>query len=231
MNEEQLQIALSVMDTLTKNNLWKIIESTNTVHFDSPYKPISFAEIKEKTKKGLYNSPYQWEFEMRKTFQAYVADAHCNEIQRLSFLELQKEFEKLVADSHIEDLHLTIELNTIKSDLNNLLESQSSKNLPYRMESTDLNPGSSMFLNIDTTNSDLSIKKLERDIKMLRTSESIIRITHFVRKLQPDAISLGNELRIHFNLLKKENLKQLREYVTELMLKAAKGEIDPFYTK
>ena len=165
---------------------------------------------------------------MRKTLQSYIELYEKDEIKRLSFEELRDYFELLVSKSCIEDMHLNIELNSCKQQLENYLEENSNQEkIPFTNQKNQ-KPGSLMFEDISNTNMNLNITRLQRDIKMLRNPEFLFRIANFIRKYQPDAVSLDNKLTIHFDLLKQENLSKVREYVTDLMRKAAIGEINPF---
>ena len=229
MNGEQVIIALDIMDKLKERPIWNIFENSYLESISTQKKPISLSSIRDKVANRLYTSPYQWEFEMRKTFQSYIDFYENEEIKRLSFEELRDYFEQLVSNSCIEDMHLTIELNSCKQQIHKYLEKKkTNETIPFSKDLTNKQPGSEMFQDISNTNSNMDITRLQRDIKMLRNPEFILRISSFIRKFQPDAISLDDKLAIHFDLLKPENIMKVREYVTELMRKAAIGEINPF---
>lgn len=90
-------------------------------------------------------------------------------------------------------------------------------------KNTDKEPGSIIFT-LERDPDDLNA--LYRDIKLLTSTSLIFELAAFTKKLQPDIITIRNEVSINVTLLLPQNRPSMRKFVTHLLRKAATGEVD-----
>ena len=69
---------------------------------------------------------------------------------------------------------------------------------------------------------------LVRDIRFLSSTDLVAKLAVFVRKLQPEGVSVGGDISFNLGLMTDETRAAVRKYVTALLRDAAAGKIDPF---
>lgn len=84
----------------------------------------------------------------------------------------------------------------------------------------------SMVFTPDTDETDMAT--LVRDIKFLSSTDLIVKLAVFVRRLQPEGILMDTDIHFNMEILSPDTLTAMRRYVTDLLMAAASGNIDPF---
>ena len=226
MNSAQVQEALGIMSKLEARPIWKLIENLSTSSSETVSRPISFSTIQEKLKNGLYESEQSWEDEVRVAFSNFQKEYETDEVKRVSITSLWEDFEQELLKSTIHDKKLVCQLKNIRNALENYANSNKGEKIPLKSEESEgKEPGAFIFS--EPEEKEVNVVKLERDVRMLRDPEYILRVASFLYKLQPEAVSLNQKVTISFKIIKPDVLKSLREYVTKMLRAAAVGEIDP----
>jgi hypothetical protein len=72
------------------------------------------------------------------------------------------------------------------------------------------------------------VAKLARDIKFLSSSILTARLAVLIKKLQPAAVTIGDDVAFYVGIMTESTRRGARQYVTALLNDAATGKIDPF---
>jgi len=200
------------------NNTYDIVNS-DIIH------PITFEVINSKLDKKCYSTINEFISDVNLCIENGKAGYPAGSIRNSAAFQLQHYFEEILRDVNPFGGPIAMPLQLVIKDYldtNRFILKNSSTKITNPEQIT---PGSLLFeqksINNDT-------ESLLRDIKLLNSTSLAAEFATFVRKLQPEAIIINEEVVFNISLITKENVPLLRRFVTALLKKGALGNIDVY---
>lgn len=191
------------------------IVNQNVIH------PLRLCDIASRLNNNWYSSPGELMNDLKSCFMngklGYPAGTFRNAAAQL----LLNDLENLMTKFQPQTFPSILPLQLILDDFENNQITPGHKDFPY----ADNKPAAEIF-NEEPDPNDLSA--LLRDIKMLISPDLTAKLALFVRRLQPEIVTTGEDLSFVLGFMLDETKIKVRKYVTLLLRDAASGKIDPF---
>lgn len=223
MNDNQIRSAIQIMEDLKQQPIWSMFDNIDiSSTADTANHPVSFNEIRNRLDKHFYQNPQAWVNEMRMLFNSYMEIFKKDELKYQSVKKLSQDYELELKLSSVEDSEIVFELKSIRKNISDLMKTNAAEKIPIKSSTKE------PFSNIAPINEkSIDPEQLQRDVRMLRDKSLFVKVAALVHKLQPECVVKTDTISIQFHDLNQETLLATRKYVTELIISAAKGEIDP----
>ena len=213
MNVLEKQIAVDVMRKIIRRPIARLF-STNDVT------GVTLNDIAERLDRGLFPSFDAWKSQVESLFDQYAK--HKTDSVSVSAQQLKSEFESELEKLLPQKNAHCYEMTKLREQLGMI-----AKELDPPLAVTDAEPASVAFQAQDAGCVDL--RRLKRDIEMFHSPEIILRVASFLVAKQPDAVVIGDgKLVFDFAMMREAVVGELRAFVTGLLRKVARGELDPF---
>ncbi|EAX83240.1 hypothetical protein TVAG_330970 [Trichomonas vaginalis G3] len=222
MNQVQLDLCQKILNKLKSRPISALFVGSAEYPIEPNMEhPTNLRFIEEKLQRVLYPNCSAFIDETKAFLNSFITHETGDPALRFAAQQLLLDFESELEINNPLKKGLALRLGIVASEFNEYFKNN------YSIQNEDKRegqPGSSIFL---TQAESISLKELIREIKYLRTPDLILRVTSFIYKRQPEAISLGQETTIEFQLIKPEVLEELKKFVRSLIYSAAIGEINP----
>ena len=213
-----------IFEAVTRRPIAKLFwDSSADLNNKDISRPISLSYISEKLDRQIYKTPADFVNDMRQLFLNGDCYDREDSLRPAAIGLLINDFENALAIYSPSSLSLNIKLRVTLDELENVVESpveETTGRVTYKSEPA------SYFLthyNIDPEN--VTIADLKHEISLLKTPKLILKVIHYIHKLQPDALLSGQGVSILYSRLTKENLSLIQTYIKKIMTDAAIGRI------
>lgn len=223
MNEDQYNICVNIMEAILRRPIASLFRKSDILLSDRNIPvPLCFDTITDKLNKKMYAIVNDWIREMRTLFESVLAGTEKKNPIYIAALQLQTEF-----DEHLARMNPMDDLRIIRTRFTIQQIQEYSSKLPLIKDNavTEKEPGAELFKRKETTRNN---KRLSRDIRLFCSQEIVFRVSAFIYKIQPEVITIDENLTINFNLMSDHTYNQVRPYVTQILQDAAVGKIDIF---
>lgn len=225
MNENEAALCRDIFNELKSKKVFNLFwKSTQDLTNPNIIHPINFETISTKLDHNLYDSVGDFLSDITVCIENGKNGYPEGTIRNAAAHQLYSYFEEILTQVNPFCGGIGMPLQYItKKFASELTPPTEQTNIIIEKHNED--PGSVLFgEESDPDNLDI----LYRDIKLLSSTTLAFEFAAYVKRLQPDAIAVGNEITVNITLLQPENRPLMRRYVTNLLKRAAQGEVDAY---
>jgi len=223
MNEEQNEICREIMSILYKRPISKMFDSFQIDCYQkTPTVPLTMQLIEEKLDRGLYPTAESWVTDLRTLFSnAMLVNAPIS-LKYAAAKQLSEDLNDLLSVLSPTISPHTIDFQITEFQFRQLLQ-RSSKVGKFMIEAPNKQHPVSYSIK------SLSKFSIVDKIRLINSPSALLNICSFIHQIQPECIIIEKAVsRIRFSLLEPGNKAKVDEYINNIILKCAKGEMDAF---
>ena len=224
MNDDEVNICKSIFNKLKSRKVFRLFWN-NEADLVNPNieHPLNFEIISQKLDSKLYDSVLSFISDVATVLENAQAGYENGSIRHAAAIQLSAYFEELLEE--IDPLSGPVAMPLRFAAHRFMENSQPPGDIPKKSGSPGKEPGSLLFQNQSDPE---DLDALFRDLKFLTSTTLAYERASFVRQLQPDVLTIQDEISLNISLLTSENRPKMRKFVTHMLKKAATGEVDPF---
>jgi hypothetical protein len=223
MNEVEYSVCERILSSIFKLPICRFFwHYTTDVTNPNIAHPFSLSWICDRLSRGKYSSPVDVVGDIRACLQNGRVGAASGSIRAAAAQQLLLELDSAISTFRPSGPSVVLRLQFHIADYEDRAELPGHAGPPRREE---VPPASEIF----KRQSNLSdVTNLVRDIKFLSSSILAARLAVLVQKLQPGAVTIGDDVAFYVGIMTERTRRAARQYVTALLSDAATGKIDPF---
>jgi hypothetical protein len=224
MNEHESRVCARILEAIVRRPMSRFFwDHVPDVTNPGVLHPFSLSWICARLEDGKYTSPMDVMHDIRVCLQNGKSSSPPGSIRAAAAHHLLIELDSLASSFHPTcfSVILPIPLALAEFAAKNAIPAHG----PMTVKTSGKTPVSEIFHQRTNAN---NIAALTRDIKFLCTGILPAKVAVLVKRLQPEAVSIGDDLSFSIGVMTEGTRVALREYLDQLLADAAAGKIDPF---
>ena len=223
MNETEQEVCARILSSILSRPISKFFwDEPSDLTNPGVIHPFNLSWIATRLKRRKISSPLDFIKDLKVCLQNGKSGSQPGSIRYSAAVQLLADLDSLVQAYQPTAYSTVLPLHFATADFEN------SCGIPEHPDYTVLHE-SKPHSKVVTEEADPNdLPKLVRDIKFLSFTDLVAKLAVFVRKLQPEAVIVNNDISFAIALMTDETRTAVRKYVTSLLTDAASGKIDPF---
>lgn len=222
MSENEVEVCKRILSAICERPVSKMFwkEGTDLTNSDVIH-PFSLSWIRDRLVRHKFSTPADFIRDLRICLTNGKNGSEPGSIRQAAAVQLLADLDMLVQKFQPSAYPAVLPLRFITSDFDERC------GIPEHEDYKTVHTKEPISLALTPETNDMAT--LARDIKFLSSTDLIAKLAVFVRNCQAEGCIVDNgDISFNMELWTDETVQAVRGYVTNLLRKAASGEIDPF---
>jgi hypothetical protein len=224
MHENEHRVCAKILEALFRRPMSRLFwDHAADAANPAVVHPVSLSWICDRLTSGKYATPADVLRDVRTCLQNGKSGSPPGSIRASAAHHLLLELEALVSSLHPGSFPLVLPIPCAIAEFN------AGAGIPvherFQVQPSGRPPASAIFRRPADAN---DLFTLIRDIKFLSTGFLTARLAVLVKKLQPEGVTIGDDISFNIGVMTDGTRRAVRKYLDALLLDAATGKVDPF---